>query len=317
LKRSLLRTLVRLVAAILTLLIIGALVQSLRRDGPAALEAWRTADVSRSWITGAVACGLGGFLLSIIGWYRMLADCGIVASRWFIARVFLLSNLGRYLPGGKAWQMSIVSIMASENGHSAAILSVTSLFQGIVGVAVGMVLLIVTGGVVLNVPAALLLLPVAGLVFLVAAPSLLRLLPAVQDMLFKRAPALATVNAGTMWALVWTAAASWLAWGLGLYCLARGLGVGGTVSPVASIAAWTGPFIAGLIAFVAPAGIGVRDELMRNMLVSSGATAGGAAMLAIVARVWITALEVVPAVLLLLARFRRGPLTPIALRNEP
>jgi glycosyltransferase 2 family protein len=302
--RAHVRTLIRLVAAILTLLIIAALVKSLRRDGPAALEAWRAAEISWSWICAAMACGLAGFMLSIIGWQRLLIDCGVVASSWLVSRIFLLSNLGRYLPGGKAWQMSIVSIMATENGLSAPIVAVTSLFQGLVGVAVGMALLVITGGVVLRLPTALLLLPTAGLVLLIALPSLLHRVPTLRVRLLERVPALATVTGGTMWSLVWTGLVSWLAWGMGLYCLARGLDVAGDLSVVACIAAWAGPFIAGLIAFVAPAGIGVRDELMRNMLVASGATAGGAAILAVIARVWITILEVVPALLLLALRQR-------------
>jgi uncharacterized membrane protein YbhN (UPF0104 family) len=113
------------------------------------------------------------------------------------------------------------------------------------------------------------------------------------------------MTAGTMWTLVWTCAASWAAWGIGLWALALGLLPEAGASVPAYIAAWIGPFLAGVAALVAPAGLGVRDEAMRTMLVASGATTGGAIVVVVVGRVWATVIEVVPAVAFLALRRKR------------
>src|SRR6478735_8061448 len=109
------RTLVlHAVAALLTIAVVIALVGVARRDGPAALAAWRSAHIRWAWIAAASGLALLGQVVFSLGWRRFLADCGVALTPWQALRMYLASNLGRYLPGGKAWQMSIVGVMASE-----------------------------------------------------------------------------------------------------------------------------------------------------------------------------------------------------------
>jgi hypothetical protein len=70
--------------------------------------------VQWAWIAFAVVCALTGPAINIVGWRRLLSDSGIHASLLTLARLVLVSNLGRFLPGGKAWQMAIVAMMAAE-----------------------------------------------------------------------------------------------------------------------------------------------------------------------------------------------------------
>jgi hypothetical protein len=225
----------------------------------------------------------------------------VAISFWTTARIFLVSNFGRYLPGGKAWQMGIVGVMAAENNLPAALLATTSLFQGMVGAAVGAVLLVVTGSSIMEIPVVLPVLALAGLAGLIALPALLRILPAVRNVVVSKLPGLDSVTGWTMWALVWTTVLGWLAWGVALRALATGL----LADPVASIAAyvtaWIGPFMGGLIAIFTPAGLGVREEMMRSVLSTAGLAPSAALIVVVVSRVWATALEVVPAALVLLA----------------
>ena len=117
----------------------------------------------------------------------------------------------------------------------------------------------------------------------------------------------------------WTSAASWLAWGLGLYALARGLLPTPGTSVWTYVAAWIGPFIAGVMAVVAPAGLGVRDAAMKATLDAAGVNPGGVVVVVVVARLWVTVLEVVPALTMLAIRRRNDtvriapPLTPLGL----
>jgi hypothetical protein len=56
----------------------------------------------------AMAVGDGGIRLRVLrprgvrrGWRRLLSDAGVRVGLWPLARIFLVSNLGRYLPGGR------------------------------------------------------------------------------------------------------------------------------------------------------------------------------------------------------------------------
>lgn len=306
-----LRLVFRVITAILSVLVIIALVLAIRRDGPAALDAWRAASVRWTWVVISIACGLSGHALLVVGWRRLLTDSGIPIAYSLTARLLLVSNFGRYLPAAKVWQMGIVGIIAAENNLPATRVAVSSLFHGLVGMVVGVILLFGTGGVVLGVHPGWLAIPVSGVAALLAAPAVLNLLPRLRSTIVQRLPSVESVTAGTMWALVWTCALSWIAWGIGLYALALGLMPQPGASVVAHIAAWIGPLLAGVASVVAPAGLGVRDEVMRTMLVASGASVGGAIIVVVVARVWATALEVMPALVFLALRQRKRHRTSV------
>jgi len=279
-----------------------ALVPVGRRDGPAAFDAWRAAHVRWGWIALSVACGLAGMLVFAIGWRRFLADSGVRVSLWPTLRIYLASNLGRYLPGGKAWQMSIVGVMAEAHGMPIAVLAATSLVQGAIGLPLGLVLLLATGREALQVSVFWLAVPAAGVAALLLAPTILRRSGRLREILVTRMPALDSLSTGTIWALTWTGIGSWLGWSVGLWALAHGVLEHPVISLVSGVAAWTGPFLAGLIVFVSPAGLGARDAAMVFMLRAGGTSPGDAIVLTLFARVWGTLLEVVPAGAVLLVR---------------
>ncbi len=292
----------RIAGVLLTIAVVVALVQVGRRDGPAALGAWHAAHVRWGWLALSVACALAGMLVFAAGWRRFLADSGVRVSLWPALRIYLASNLGRYLPGGKAWQMSIVGVMAEAQGLPVAVLTATSLVQGLIGLPLGLILLLATGRGALQVSVFWLAVPVAGMAALLLAPTILRRSGRLREILVTRMPALDSLTTGTMWALAWTGIGSWLGWGVGLWALAHGVLEHPLISLVGGVAAWTGAFLAGLIVFVSPAGLGARDAAMVFMLRAGGMSPGDAIVLALLARVWGTLLEVVPAGAVLLVR---------------
>jgi len=225
-----------------------------------------------------------------------------------LLRIFAISNLGRYLPGGKAWQLGLVGVLSTERDLPAAVLAGTSLIHGVVGIIVGAALLAATGGASLQLPPSWMALPILGIGALLAAPRALRAWPALRTLVARFLPRIDTVTVSTMTILVASAAASWLGWGAALYALARAL----LPDPVASlgtyVAAWIGPALAGLIAVMVPAGLGVRDALMQATLTTAGLGAGEAIVIALVARVWSAIVELVPAVVLLgMRRAKNSP----------
>lgn len=292
----------RVAAGLLALAVIYVYVGIVRRDGPAAMDAWRGVSVHWSWIILGSVCAIVGQLIYVYGWIRLLADCGVALPLWPATRMFFASNLGRYLPGGKAWQMGIVGVMAAEIGLPPATLAATSLLMGIVGIGVGMLVLIVTGSAAMGVSRQWVVVPLLGVACVLTAPQLLRLWPRPYAFVVGKWPHVATITNAGMWATVWTSTVNWFLWGLALYLLARGL-IGDPRASVSTyVAAWAGPFIAGLVAVFAPAGVGVRDSAMTEVLRAGGLSAGNTLLVVVVARLWATVLEVVPATLVLLVR---------------
>ncbi|MEO8621669.1 MAG: hypothetical protein ABI625_11425 [bacterium] len=273
-----------------------------RRDGPAAIGAWHAATVEWRWIALATLCAIAGQLVYVYGWIRVLSDCGVTLAAWPACRMFFVSNLGRYLPGGKAWQMGIIGVMAAEIGLPAATLAATSLLTGVVGVGIGLIVLSVAGGTLIGLSRWWLAPPLLGLVCLLCFPQLLRLWPYGYARVNERWPHVASITNAGIWATVWTSTGNWILWGFGLYFLARGLIVEPSVRVSTYVAAWAGPFILGLIAVFAPAGVGVRDSAMSGVLHAGGVSAGNTLVVVVIARIWGTALDVVPAVAVLLRR---------------
>jgi uncharacterized membrane protein YbhN (UPF0104 family) len=122
-------------------------------------------------------------------------------------------------------------------------------------------------------------------------------------------PGIDSVSAATMWTLIWTSAASWILWSVALLGLARALLRGLDAPITAYVAAWTGSFLAGLIALVSPAGLGARETVMQAVLTRTGMTPADVLIVVVVARAWVTVLDIAPAaiILLLRRRSRDGP----------
>lgn len=300
------RGVLRLAAAVLTIAMIAVLTRAFRRDGPAALTAWRAAHIQWTWVALSVTCALAGNAFYIAGWRRLLSDSGVRAPFWTLARLLLVSNLGRYLPAGKAWQMAIVAVMAAEQQLPSAMVAASSFFQAAVGVGVGAIVIFAAGGTAIGLPPMWLVLPLTAVLALLAAPRVIRSITRLYDVIKRHVPNIDHVTAATMWALIWTSAASWILWGVALFDLAKALLPSPGASITAYIAAWAGSFLAGIIAIVSPAGLGARETVMQSVLTRMGMTPADVLVLAVVARVWATILEVAPAAMILLLRRTRG-----------
>lgn len=98
-----LRLVLRAVATLLAIAVVAVLIHTLRRDGPGALAVWRAAHVRWAFVGLAIGCGFAGHGTYLLGWRRLLRDADIPVPLWALTKIFLVSNLGRYLPGGKAW----------------------------------------------------------------------------------------------------------------------------------------------------------------------------------------------------------------------
>ena len=131
----------------------------------------------------------------------------------------------------------------------------------------------------------------------------------------ERFPGFESTSIVTMATLALASILSWCLWGVGLYLLARGLIGDRADSVLTYIVAWVGSLLAGVIAVVSPAGLGVRDATMQLILTRAGTASGAALIVVVVGRVWSTMMEVIPAAMMLAigkaksGRQRRRPIT--------
>jgi uncharacterized membrane protein YbhN (UPF0104 family) len=97
---------------------------------------------------------------------------------------------------------------------------------------------------------------------------------------------------------------AWVIYGSALWCLLRGVGLDAGVywEIVASFAA---AYLIGFLALFAPGGIGVREGILTLLLTPYLGT-GIAALVAVVARLWLTLIELLQLTPLLLKRTPRN-----------
>ncbi len=247
-------------------------------------------------------------------WRRVLGCWEARLPFWTAARIWSVSNLGRYLPG-KVWQIGAMGAMARDVGVSPIAASGSAMLGTLVNVIAGFVVALVGGRALLqwssNGHGTL------AVAFVVLAAAALLLAPAVLPRL---APWLGRIAGRPVEARLPTRAVlyaltgniiAWLIYGAAFQLFMVGL-LGATAGGYAEyLAAYTISYLVGYLALFAPAGLGAREGAMVTVLVYAGlATRPQAALVALASRVWLTLLEVVPGFLFwALATVRRRPPT--------
>ncbi len=218
---------------------------------------------------------------------------------WGAARIWSVSNLGKYVPG-KVWQIGAMSAMSRGLGVSPIAASAAAILGAIVNVIAGFVISLACGRVLLEKThpgwssAATLIVSVS-LTGLLLAPVLVpRLAPVLARLVGRRLDTTLPVRA-VVYSLIGNVIA-WLIYGAAFQLLMIGLLGSATGDYAAYLAAYTISYLGGYLAFFAPAGVGVREYLMGRVIEAAMlGTAPQAALIMIVSRVWLTLLEVTPA----------------------
>jgi uncharacterized membrane protein YbhN (UPF0104 family) len=211
-------------------------------------------------VAGSVAFGAAGTLLGMAGWRAMLADLGAELPLSTATRVFLVGQLGKYLPG------SVWSFLAqAEMAKSQRVTRKAALSGSLLGAGV----LVASGLMVASV-----LLPFGSpeavhrywWVSLVIPVFVVVLHPRVAGAVIDRALRLVRLQpldvrptyAGTLRAAGWYVL-GWLFLGLHAWLLAVGLGAAAGRSLPVTIGGFALAVCIGLLFIPAPAGAGVRD----------------------------------------------------------
>jgi hypothetical protein len=204
------------------------------------------------------------------------------------AKVWFTANLARFLPGG-VWQFASLAVMSSRYGMSPAAATATVLLEQIVLLLTGLAVVAGFTPIVLHAT----WWRVALIVALVLGAAILLLLPR----LTKRLPSLRAKQLVLFFVML---TVPWLLYGTAFRLLATGLlGEGQLHASLGFyIAAFTGSYLAGVIAVFAPAGLFVREAALISVLtpVLGG---GDAVILAVASRIWLTGLEILAGTIVL------------------
>lgn len=251
-------------------------------------------QIQWEWIALATLLVLASYLLLIEGWRRVLGawDSHLPFSQ--AARIWFLSNLGKYVPGN-IWSLTAMGVMARERGRSAIAAAGSSVIMQTVTLATGTAIVMVTGAKLLGQPVLVGLSVVILVAILLSAPKFLPPLAAWIGRLIGREIAPPSVPATSIWTAAVVSTVSWLFYGLAFELFVRAL-LGVSPGEISSyIAVYTAAYILGFISPIAPAGLGVREFTLAAFMTQLGlASEADAALVAIAARLWLTVVELVP-----------------------
>jgi hypothetical protein len=258
-----------------------------------------------AWQMGPLLAGsliVVGTLAVLVGaWAASLRWCAARITALDAAKVWFTANLARFLPGG-VWQFASLAVMASRYGVSTAAATATVLLEQIVLLITGLAVVAFFTPAVLQASwwqGALVVAIILGVVIL-ALPRpggplgrwLARYVPSLSQVWSQMGP-----RHLLLFFLILTV--PWLMYGTAFRLLAVGL-LGGSAAGSWGfyIAAFTGSYLAGVIAVFAPAGLFVREAALIGVLtpVIGGADA---AILAVASRIWLTALEIIAGLVVL------------------
>ncbi len=265
------------------------------------------------WSHIALATGtvVLAYALLIETWRRTVAAWGERLGWADAARIWFISNLGRYVPG-KVWQIGAMGVLAQERGVSPLAATGSAVVVNIVSVIAGLGVVVATGGRVLaryagEVAALATVLAVA----LVVLPLGVTLAMRVYNRFTGRELSLGALPPRALLVALFGTSAAWLLYGIAFRWFALGVGAPPVAGLASYTAAYTLSYLLGYLVLLAPGGIGVREgALVASMTQLDLASVGEATVVALTSRLWLTALEVAPGVLLLALGATRRPAQP-------
>jgi len=260
------------------------------------------------WIAAATALILVTYAVLIEGWRRVLVAWDSHLPFSDAARIWFLSNLGKYVPGN-IWSLTAMGVMARRRGLSAIAAAGSSVIMQTVSLATGTAIVMVTGAKLLGQPVLVGASVLVLLAILLAAPRFLPPLAGWIGGLIGRDISPPSVPATSIWTAAAAGILSWLLYGVAFMLFVHGV-LGSTPGELSSyVAVYTAAYILGFISPIAPAGLGVREFTLAAFMTQLGlANEADAALVAIGARLWLTIIELVPSGLYIAAGTNRKSL---------
>jgi uncharacterized membrane protein YbhN (UPF0104 family) len=192
-----------------------------------------------------------------------------------------------------------MAVMSEARGVSPVVAAAAALLITLVNTIVGFVVVAATGARVLDFPPALVWAIAAAGIAVVVAPSFLPRLGALAGRRFGREVVIPRLPWWTVGTAALATAAAWLGYGLAFRLFVIGVLGAAPGSLSLYVAIFAGSYLVGFVALFAPGGIGVRETVMAVGLKRAGFATGPAYLVVVASRLWLTVLEIVPALLFL------------------
>lgn len=260
-------------------------------------------------IVASVALVWAMYGLLILNWRQVVlrwSGTGTRLPRREAARIWMLSSLGRYIPG-KIWTITGMAVLARNSGvaawaatGSAILLQVISLGTGAAVVAATALIAGTVGQVPFGWTGIVLLLTASGAAIVAVST------PAIPQWVGRRVTPGSNIPSPGLPVVARALVAhsiAWLGYGLALWLLATGTLAGTSLTPGEAIGAWAASYLAGFLS-PAPGGVGFREGVLFAML-REPIGAGPALALAGVSRLTLTLTELGAALPFLLVRSPR------------
>jgi len=255
-------------------------------------------DLRWHWLVLSVVVLLLGYAMSAALWGRMVRELGgprVPPLR--AARLFLVANLGRYVPG-KVLQLAGLTLLAAREGVRpataavAAVLGQTVALLGATLIGLGAFFAPGTGT---RTWGWIGLAAVATFLLVGSLPAARRLLGTLWARFARDREGPTPIVLSDPWFVWrWTAlyAVNWSIYAAAFWLLF--IGLAGWATFLQAGPAFAAAYVGGYLALFAPAGLGIRESLL-TVFLAPLVTPERALALALIARLWTTGVEVVPA----------------------
>ncbi|MGH7618364.1 MAG: hypothetical protein ACREPM_14165, partial [Gemmatimonadaceae bacterium] len=262
-------------------------------------------------IVVATAVYLGGFAVLVETWRRIVRAWGSELTFLDAARIWFVSSLVRYLPWNFVFQLGAVAELSRRDQISPVAATGASVINVAVNIAMGFVIALVAGfraldtlshgNATLGIVVAVVLL--GGLL---ALPSLLPVMLRLAQRVTGRQIAIGTLPRRAIYIALAGNMIAWVLYGVAYQALVAGVIGSAPGTTLDYIGVYAAAYVIGYLAFALPAGAVVRETVQMDALPMLGlATFGQAAVIAVSARLWVTVLEVTPALVFLARGSRR------------
>ncbi|HJU65205.1 MAG TPA: lysylphosphatidylglycerol synthase domain-containing protein [Gemmatimonadaceae bacterium] len=288
------RSLLRAAQWILIIAVLAFATAELSRQWDAVRAAVATAELK--WVPVLTSCALVlvSYVMLVEAWRRTVAGLGGSIGYLDAATIWFISNLGKYVPG-KVWQLGSLALLARERGVPPMAAAGAALVVTMINTVAGFGVVALTGVTVLDLPVLAVIAIVVIGALLMLSPHIVPRLASVLARVIGRDIPVRAPTAGSLWYAAAASTASWLLYGIAFYLLALGVGIQPAGAPAAYVAVFAGSYLLGFLAIFAPGGVGVREVVMAAALTKVGMPQGPAILLVLASRLWLTLLELIPA----------------------
>ena len=234
-----------------------------------------------------------GYAISATNWAYIVNDLGgPQIPKADAIRLFMIANLGRYIPG-KIWQIAGLTALAKDRGVppgtavGAAVLGQGIALVAAAGLGIGLYYVILPPGYF-----GLISIVLIGSVVVLATIPVSFKAGAKLWLHFMGSQTIETPSptSGLRWLLLYFV--NWIVYALAFWMMVASFDSDISLIPVA--AAFPAAYVLGYLMIFAPAGLGVREGFLIVFL-SPHLGLGPSGVIAVVARLWTTLTEVVPA----------------------